>query len=182
MSFEHPIEALMNEVSAAMVAEGMTVEHILGAKLEQHGAPPRYVWIPTDIRDRSDSPTREVDEYRTLFVQNALVEVHCWGSSYAQAWALLTNLCKACNDAVKADLEIEQARHINPSKSQNQNGEVIAITLSVKVPLIDAYVDIETLADPEPETVLPIDIVGDIQTTDDLEDDGESLVTVSTTP
>ena len=43
MSFEHPIEALMNEVSAAMVAEGMTVEHVLGAKLEQHGAPPRYV-------------------------------------------------------------------------------------------------------------------------------------------
>ena len=148
----------------------------------QHGAPPRYVWIPTDIRDRDDSPTREVDEYRSLFVLPALVEVHCWGSSYAQAWALLTNLCKACNDAVKADLQIEQARHINPSKSQNQNGEVIAITLSVKVPIIDAYVNLTTLADPEPTTVLPIDITGDLQITDDLEDDGESLVTVSTSP
>src|SRR5574338_35249 len=124
MAFEHPIEALMNAVAADMDAEGLVVEHVLGERgLAALGAPPRYVWIPTDIRDRSDSPTREVDEYRTLFVQNVLVEVHCWGATYAQAWALLTTLCKACNDAERADLEIEQARHIGASKAWNQHGE-----------------------------------------------------------
>ena len=183
MAFEHPIEALMTEVASAMSDQGLIVEHVLGERgLEAHGAPPRYVWIPTDIRDRSDSPTREVDECRTLFVQNALVEVHCWGTTFAQAWALLTNLCKACNDAVRADLEIEQARHIRPAKAWNQDGEIIAITLSVKVPMIDAYVDILTLADPSAETVLPTEITGDIQYATDVDTDGESLVTVSTAP
>lgn len=183
MAFEHPIEALKTAVASAMSDEGLTVTHVMGERgLEAHGAPPRYVWIPTDLRDRGESPTREVNEYRSLFVINALVEVHCWGTSYAQAWAMLTNLCKACNDQERADLDIENARHLRPGKAWNQLGEVIVVTLSAKVPLIDTYVDLDALPDVEPTTVLPTSISGVIEHAEDIDEDGEIALTVTTTP
>ena len=180
MSWEDPIAALMAECASTMAADaadygGPVAPHVMGLKRGfEHGAPPRYVWVPSRGREDKTPVSRAVEEVPQIASFHQHFEIHCWGSSYAQTWAMVNNAYRAVSHALCADCRFENARWAHPSEAQNQKGELYVIELSVLVPIIDAYVDLTDLADPEAENVMPTSIEGSSSLTDDLSIDGEA--------
>lgn len=155
MSFQFPIEALKDEVASVMSSAGVSVPHLFGGASESAlGSAPRYVWIPGRSSDRNDTPTRATQEYRTIYATREHCEIHCWGRTYAQTWALRQNIIKALHDVAGVDVQLEAAsRWERPGEAWNQSGELYILEVSLDVPVIDAWVDVQTLPDVAPDTV-----------------------------
>lgn len=176
--FVYPIEALKDDVVTILTAAGDTTEHSFGARqLAALKAPPRYVWIPTRSRDRGDPVTSKTEELRSLGNIRESFEIHCWGTTFAQAWALRQNVLKAIHDSVAADVQPDAGQWIDPSKAWNQRGEVYVIELSLMAPIQDAFVDLSTLEQPEQATELLTSSVSEAYHSPDTDTDGELIVT-----
>lgn len=180
MSFSFPIEALKDEVASVMSAAGIDVPHLFGeSAVNVHGAAPRYVWVPTRSADKNETPTRSVQEYRTLFVTREHCEIHCWGATYAQAWALRQNVIKALHDAAGVDVQLEGAsRWEGPGESWNQSGELYVLEVSLECPVVDAWVDVQTLPDVAPDTAEVDGLVLDEYQSPDLSTNGDLVTSV----
>ena len=177
--FRFPLLLLMEEAEAAM---DNGVPHFFGARYRNHDSYPKYVWVPTRSRERNLSPTRLVEEYRSLSAHAEHVEIDCLGEDFDQTWALRQNLGKALHDLGLADQDTAGGEWVDPSESWNQEGELYRLEVSLVVPIIDAYVDLTTMEDPVQETFIPARIEGDIFKSPDVETDGELGVHVSTSP
>jgi hypothetical protein len=188
--FEFYLEALQTEVEATLVAEGITVPHAFGLReLKALTSPPRYVWVPSRSAERKQGPHRAVTEYRTLFANAEHAVVHCWGRTYAEAWALRQNLVVAMHRAARADLSIESAQWTRASEAFNQSGEVYTIEFSVLVPVPDHYVAISPpgphMSTPtyEPQSTVVIDDnAADLYSSPNEDTDGELAVEIEPTP
>lgn len=188
--FEFYLEALQTEVVDILEDAGITVPHAFGLReLKVLTSPPRYVWVPSRSAERKQAPHRAVDEHRALFANAEHAIVHCWGRSYAEAWALRQNLVVAMHRSTRADLSIESAQWTRASEAFNQAGEVYTIEFSVLVPVPDHYV---TIAAPgpdaaapeyEPQSTVMIDDNGaDLYSSPDEDTDGELAVEIEPTP
>ena len=188
--FEFYLEALQADVEAALVAEGITVPHAFGLReLKTLTAPPRYVWVPSRSAERKQGPHRSVTEYRTLFANAEHAIVHCWGRTYAEAWALRQNIVVAMHRSTRADLSIESAQWTRASEAFNQHGEVYTLEFSVLVPVPDHYVAIAApgpdagLPEYEPQSTVVIgDNAADVYSSPDTDTDGELAVEIEPTP
>lgn len=137
-----PVEELASEVEALLVAEGDSTPHAFGEKhLAANNAPPRYVWVPAGTVTRKEVATRTRDDYRPVVSSIERVEVHCWGRSFAQAWALRCNALVAMKRLGQADVLLESGDWFRPSTGWNQAGEVYVLICSLVVPTIDVIVD-----------------------------------------
>ncbi|MGL4442650.1 MAG: hypothetical protein ACRCU1_03425 [Alsobacter sp.] len=180
MSWQDPIEALMLETEASLAVDaddvgGRVASHAFGLKhTKEHGAPPKYVWVPTRAREDKTPVSRTVTEVPQIASFHRHFEVHCWGASHAQKWAMVQNAWRAISHLCGADIRFENGRELHPSEAWNQAGEVFILEMSLKVPIIDAYVGLTDLDDPESEAVQPIAGEAVTSLTDDLEVDGEA--------
>lgn len=183
MSFQFPLEALKNEVVAVMTAAGIEVPHLFGGANESAlGSAPRYVWVPGRSSDRNETPTRSTQQYRTLYATREHCEIHCWGRSFDQTWALRQNVIKALHDVASVDVQLEAAsRWERPGEAWNQSGELYILEISLDVPVIDAWVDVVTLPDVAPDTVVAGGVELDEYQSPDLATDGD-LVTFVVVP
>lgn len=193
MNYRVPPGALMDAVVVAMAAEGFTVPHLFGAKHRvANGAPPRYVWVPTHVRDRKGPISRPVEQFRTLFAFNGHIEIDCWGADFDHAGALLESLCKALNDASTGDIQLEGGEWARPGMAWNQRGELFRLEISLGTPMPDRYLDAATLnvatgpnpppaiEEPQPSTVVIARVEADIFKSPTVDQDGELGVKVST--
>lgn len=180
MSWENPIRALMNECEAALALDaadvgGRVAEHVYGKKgLAGHGTAPRYVWLPTRAREEKTGVTQAVTDVPQVASFHQHFEIHCWGANDAQMWAMVNNVIRAVDKALAADCRFENGRDAHPSEAWNQSGELYIVELSVLVPIVDAYIGLTDLEDPESENVLPTAGTAVAYLTDDLEVDGEA--------
>jgi hypothetical protein len=186
VSWEDPIEALMNECATVLAADaadigGRVAEHAFGLKrTKEHGAPPKYVWVPTRAREDKTPVSRTVTEVPQVASFHRHFEVHCWGATHAQKWAMVSNVYRRIVTICGADARFENGRDEHPSQAWNQAGEVFVLEMSLLVPIIDAYVGLTGLADPESENVMPTSIVGQTYLSPDTETDGEAGPLVDT--
>lgn len=185
----------MESVVAKMEAAGFTAAHHFGEKYRaSFGAPPRYVWVPGRIREREAPITRGVAEFRNIFTFQQHFFIDVWGINFDHVSALLECVLKACNDSEFANFQIEGGEWAGPGKAWNQLGELFRLEASVSSPMADRYLSPEaingaalaatapTIFEPEPTTVLPARIEGDLRLTGDADEDGESVLDVSTSP
>ncbi len=182
---ENPLRAAMVAVAAEINAGGGgPVEHFFGEKdRAAHGAPPRYVWVPTKARPNADGAmTPDVDQHRHLFDVYMTAEIDCWGVSHDQCDALVQNLLKGLQDTAAADFRLDGIEYPRAGAAWNQQGELARVEVSISRPFADVYVSLEEPEAPDVVTVIPTSIVADIQSTDDLAEDGETALTVDTTP
>lgn len=170
-----PLQALATEVEAALLVDAEAVEqtavaaHYFGAvHREQLGAAPRYVWVPTRTREQKPIASRAVDEVKPLMSSTEYVEIDCWGSTFAQAWAMRNNLLRALKDAV-AMVRIENGEWVRPTAALNQSGELYRLEVSLSVPTIDQYTNLDDMTYPAESTVVPTVISGVFQIASDLE-------------
>lgn len=179
-----PIRELHEEVKTILAQTantGVVVEHVFGEKgRAAHGKAARYVWVPSRSRERKDTPSRQVDELRTLFSMREHVEIDCWGITYDAAWALRQNLLVALHEAAQVDIAFESAEWVRPSESWNQSGELYRIEISLGVPVPDGYVNLETLILPDQSLVTPEAYEANLYVSPDVEHDGDSFITVTT--
>lgn len=187
--WKSPIVALYEEVKEIHAAAGLTVPHLKGIRKNfSQGNPPRYVWIATRIRDSRESPTRRVDQHRSLFTSNLHVDIYCWGRDEDECWALWTNLNAAIVRAFEADMVPEGGRWEHFGEGNTQKGEILVCEISLCVPTIDAFVPIAPAAadpsveEPERHTVQPTQFDTDVYKSPDPEHDGELALTVTTNP
>ena len=183
MDFEFPVEALMvavrGELSAAVAETETDATHLFGEEYRAaHGDCPRYVWVPGRTRDKNDTPTRQVEELRSLHVLREHFEVDCWGLTWAHAWALRTNLFVAMNRQAAIDVTPEGGEWV-PS-AHGHRGRCYRFEGSLMVPVIDGYVSYQALLVPEPSYVEIETIEADIYASPNVETDGERFLTVTT--
>lgn len=191
--YKFPVLALMQEVQAKMQEQGFTVPHLFGAKHQTaHGAPPRYVWVPTRIQPSDAISTRGADQFRTLFAYRAQFVVDVWGVDFVQANALMETLFVALHHSAFVNVELDGGTWARPGQAYNQYGEVLAIEGSLGVPIADRWFDpalingaadpmnVPTIPEPERPTVIPELINADLHLTEDAEEDGELILEVST--
>jgi hypothetical protein len=178
---QHAIEAAQLEVQSILNANSVGCPHVFGERgRAENGAPPRYVWTATHLRDRHEAPTGQVDQPRSLFVARELCFIDCWGKSFAQASAMRNNLIKAMQEAEAADLAIEGGEWIRPGTGQNQLGELFRFEVSIRVPFFDGWIDIETLEEPAESTAVVARWDADIYRSPDIDTDGTESVFVTT--
>lgn len=188
MSFEFPIQALATYCETFLATKATEEDpdetpagHEFGKRgLAAHGKAPRYVWIPTRSRETKAGTGRQVTEVQTLASHHHHFEIHCWGQTYAQTWAMVNNIYLALDDAAKVDCRHENGRWAHPSEAWNQSGELYILEMSLRSPMLAQYVNLSTLADPASDQVLPTTYTGQTQSTDDLEVDGEAGPLVDT--
>lgn len=139
---QFPLEALATEVAALLLTLGDTTPHAFGERyIAANVAAPRYVWIPSATVTRKEIATRTRDDFRPIVSSIERVEVHCWGKSFKQAWALRCNALVAMKRLAQADLVLESGDWIRPGTGWNQSGEVYVLVCSLVVPTIDVVVD-----------------------------------------
>lgn len=134
--------AVVADLAASALAVGaVAVPHLFGAKgKEELGAPPRYVWIPSRTREQKATTTRAVDAPRALYTTAEYAEIHCWGTTFAQAHALRNNVIRALKANAGA-IRIENAEWVRPAEAWNQSGELYVLEFSTDVPAFDQYTD-----------------------------------------
>lgn len=178
--FVYPIEALKDDAEAILTAAGDTTPHSFGKRgVPAHGVAPRYVWVPTRTRERDNSPTTATAELRSLAHLREHCEIHCWGTTFRQAWALRNNLLKAMHDSAAVNVRPENGQWIDPAQAWNQSGEVYVLEISLLSPVPDAFVDLTTLEQPEQSTELLTAADVDAYQSPDGDTDGELIVTVT---
>lgn len=180
MSWEDPIRALATECEALLAADaddvgGVVAAHAFGMRETKAAtAPPRYVWIPTRAPAQKSAVAQAVDDVKQIASFRQHFEIHCWGSTYAQAWAMVNNVVRAVDQAVAVDAQFQNARWAHPSEAWNQKGELYILELSLMVPIVDAYIQLTNLADPQSENILPEAGTAVAYLTSDLTVDGEA--------
>lgn len=191
MSWGYSVQDLMTEVSALMTAganslvtppaEPVLAPHELGGRALAHNArAPRYVWVPRKARGEETTAKRAADKLRVLGAFNDGVDVYCIGRSFAQASAMRQNLAKALHDLMLADLSIDGGRWVGPGENWNQDGETFVLEMSIPTLVLDAWIDLDSLADPTVPTHTIVEVEGELQKTDDVDDPGEVAFTVIT--
>ena len=175
MTWEYPVEALKTDVESILTAAGTTTPHFIGERhLQTNRAAPYIIWLPTGSSAlNAAAPTRDVDEDRTLALAREDFQIVIRGRTFAEVHALRNNVVKALHDSAFADVTIRGARWVRPGTGYNQDGEHLAIECSLEIPLIDAFVNLETLADPAPSLVTPTAIVGTVEVSEDVDTAGE---------
>lgn len=178
--FVFPLEALKDDAVTILTAAGDTTPHTFGERgIAALGSAPRYVWVPTRTRDKNTTPTAKTEELRSIGQVREHVEVHCWGTSFRQAFALRNNLLVAVHRSVAVSAQIEGGQWIDPAQAWNQSGEVYVLELSLESPIADAFVDLTTLEQPEQSTELLTAADVDAYQSPDGDTDGELIVTVT---
>lgn len=185
-SLRFPIEELAQESEALLNAGGDMTPHFFGEKyLAANGSAPRYVWIPSGTVTRKEIATRTRDDFRPLVSSIERVEVHCWGQTYSQAWAMRCNALVAMKRLAQADLLLENGDWVRPSQGWNQAGEVYVLTCSLIVPTIDIVIPIVvgTAEQPAPlpeipatSGIVPIAYETGVFVTGDPDVDGEEVI------
>lgn len=175
MSFEYPIEALKTEVEGLLSAAGDTVAHLFGARfIETTKAAPYYIWIPMGASPIGKAAaTRAVDEDRTLFLVREDFTVVVRGRSFAEVFAMRTNLMRALQMSAFVDITPQASKWVRPGAGFNQDGEAFELQCSLAVPMVDAFVDLSTLADPVVDTIIPSTIEGTLELSPDVDTAGE---------
>jgi len=173
-TLEFPLQALATEVEAAL----HTAADVLGSTVAPHhfgerfrfelGESPRYVWVPTRTREQKPTASRAVDEPRALMSSQEYVEIDCWGTTFAQAWAMRQNVLRALH-AVDARLRIENGSWVRPSEGANQAGELYRLEVSLGVPTFDHYVSLDDGTYPAESTVVVEEVEGLLQLTADVD-------------
>lgn len=185
-ALEFPIEALMVAVVAALSADAASVgadavDHYLGEReTAALLAPPRYVWIPTRTREQNQTKSRTVNDPRSLFSTQEYVQVHCWGETFAQAFAMRNNLLRAVQHQIPMGVRIENADWMRPGTAWNQSGELYVVEFSFGVPVFDAYTDPFT-GEYAAENTVDVDVVeGELSLVDDVAVAGTTSATTTT--
>lgn len=191
MTWGFSVQDLMTEVSGLITTganalvtpptEAVIAPHLLGEKhlaTSQRG--PLYIWVPRKARGQETIAKRAADELRALAAFKDGVDVYCVGRSFAQASALRQNLAKALHDSMLADLSIDGGRWVGPGQAWNQDGETFVLEMSIPTLVLDAWIDIDSLADPTIPTHTIVEVEGELQKTDDVDTAGEVAFTVIT--
>lgn len=179
--FDYPIEAMKDDVQAiltAAIAEiGIDAPHLFGKHAtDDHQAAPRYVWIPTRTRERNETPVRMTEEIRAIAAVREHCFIECWGETYRQACALRNNVLVAIHRSVRADGRVENGEWV-PNEI-NHYGFCYRLEVSMGTPIVDAFVNLTTLADPQQSTATIGGFEGSINVAPDTEHDGDSFVQV----
>lgn len=178
-AWEYPIEALKNAVEAILNASGDATPHYFGAnETARNATGPRFVWVPQEARDRNGPIMRKTEELRTLFSMPEIVDVYCFGESYAQCWALRNNLLSAAHALAAVDVNIVSDKWVRPGSAVNQDGQLRLISISMACPVVDALVDPVVLEEPTQSTVEIGRSEADIFKSPDTDTDGELGVEV----
>lgn len=177
-AFAFPLEQLMAEASALMP---YAVPHLFGMK-EQHKlqAAPLYVWIPAGAKNSRETVSHGVGAHRVLLGLNLSADVLCKGRNYAQSWGLASNLVKALRSLAEVDAWADTLDFVEPSKSHNQAGETVVVTVTLATTFVDQWVDITTLDQADASTVIATKLEGTVETSEHTHVDGEPAVTVET--
>lgn len=172
-----PIEDLKAQVEVQLNTLAPGAEHLLGKKeLANNSSYPRFIWVPTTGTPEQGKLTQSpVTEERQIGDTREMVDVHCHGANYSQAYALRHNLLVAVNaiEAVQAGFEGSKWSE----DAWLQDGQCLVVTLWLRVPTLDQFIDLTTLdptGDPSVE-ITGVDVPS-ISLTNDLEADGEPLV------
>ncbi len=177
-----PIEELHTLVAARLATKSDPTVMLLGHKhLTANGIPPRVVWVPSRDRETKQTVHRSESEFRTLATERLHFELHCWGTSWAQAWALRHNQRWAIYQEIQAEGRFENGRWAHPSEAWNQKGELYILEMSFPASVFDAWVDVSALTEPETDTFFAARVTTDIyDVADTAEADGELGPTTST--
>lgn len=179
-----PIRALFDAVgeelaAAATIDEVDAAPQFIGEKhLADNGSPPRYVWVPTTLRESRDVATQATEELRTVAGGREYVSAYCWADSYDQASAMRSNLVVACKRQAAVDMQLEGGEWVRPSTGWNQKGECFRLDFSLEIPFVDGFVPLPTLVQPEVSITDLEAIEAEIFKSPDVEHDGDSFVTV----
>jgi hypothetical protein len=180
-AIESPARHAMTLAADWLAEQGDTVPHHYGEGARAtNGDAPRYVWVPTRTRDRKDQRGRYVGQARELAAQQEHVEIDCWGTSDAEAWALRCNAWNALHQAFQADLMFEDGQWVRPGTAANQRGALYRLEVSISVSIVEGYIPLETLAVPEPELITIEGVEGTIFRSPATDVDGEPALTVTT--
>lgn len=153
----YPLQALFADVSAWVADNAEDTGHQAagwheGAEmLAAHDSPPRYVWVPLEVRerDRDEMPIPPdeaslnpdmggIEQYgEPVDVDVWRVAVHCWGESRADAWALYRELRRALRALdLMSVVTFAGAQFLRAeSGSVLDRGAVVVVSLDVHVPL-----------------------------------------------
>ncbi len=175
--FEYPVEALRAEVVALLDRED--VPHLMGEReLKTNRAAPYYVWVPTRWTEGKETASPGVEEYRGIVPIREHFDIHCRGRSLRQTAAMARNVVKAMRDSAFADISLDNAKWVDPRAAWNQDGEALVLSCNLQVDILDAFIDIDDLLDPEQSTVVVEAVEGDVEKSDDINADGEHGLTV----
>lgn len=178
MSFVAPLKDLFNQVQASLAAEGDTTRHLFGgAHVAKQDAPPLYIWVPTRFIPDDSIRTRGGINYRELTVLKQNCVIHCRGSSYDVAEAMWQNLFRAVRSIQSGDVRIESGALLRSESGASfiQNGEVIELTISIRVAVQDRLIPLDTLDTQDAPTVVITGTESTIYAQDTDSDPGEPL-------
>ncbi len=192
-TWEDSIEALKARVEEILASKGIvTAPHALGEKARStHGEPPAYVWVPDELRGGEEAPftpgQEQDDEEEGDFEVRGLadlregLQIFCWGKTRRQVSAMRQNLIAAIHEAALADFRIEGGANLRPGTAFNQLGELFRLDVSVRFTVLDGYVDLDGLEEPEADGIVPTDIEGRVGLAESVDDeDGPYPITTTT--
>src|SRR5688500_13671081 len=117
---------LWEEATAILAANNVAADSGFGsAYRETLGPPPRYVWVPTRIRDEKELRAPRLGEPRPLLASLHFIAIDCWGINDAQAWAMAWNVLNACHPACTSSLKLESGEWVRPGAAVNQRGSLL---------------------------------------------------------
>jgi hypothetical protein len=183
MDFTATPRGLWEEVTALLAENGVGADTVFGkVGRDMHGSPPRYVWVPTRMRDEKKLVTTRLGdgETRVLFASDHLVEIDCWGVSDHQAWAMACNVINACYQIRRASMKLESGEWVRPKEAHNQRGELFRLEISLDVPVGEGFISLTDLLVPVVETFIPARIETDIYHSPSINEDGEFGIKVIT--
>ncbi len=126
--------ATILEAVRARLGVATTAWLIGAAKAQQHGRPPRYVWIPG--RDKFGPPDRAGGRPRALLTRVATVECHLWGTDLADAENRLHALVAALHADARTSFAIGDA---DWDRSQaTEAGQLVVLSVTFSIPVTDA--------------------------------------------
>lgn len=182
-ALQFPLEALYEATVELLDDAGIATPHTFGERhLAANAAPPRYVWVPSVTLTRREVATRNTSiDHRPIASTVERCELHCWGQTFAQAWALRCNAWVAIRRLGMADVTIENGQWIRPGTGWNQAGEVYVLAFSLVVPTLDVLVDpgASPLWVPGTDGIVPVDVLGSTELRPEADVPGEIIITES---
>lgn len=100
-------------------------------------APPRYVWFPVSVLPGKPEKGDISNQERALISGMEVVEIHSWGATEGEAWAMRRNLLRACQFAAPTAWQYQGDRVVLNGEQNGLHGVVYITTLTFSIPVTD---------------------------------------------
>lgn len=188
------VEELYQQTVAVLEGLGSELDHAFGAEhIERHKLPNSYVWVPTKSREnRKATPRGGAFENRTIFGTEEHFEIHCWGESFAAAYAMRQNVVHAMVKAIggTASLHLFDSDWLDDDKTdETVLGRTLIARFWIDAAIPDAYIPLErfvrktsqTVADALIPSTVPTAVEIETSSAADIDDDSGDEVAATDT-